>query len=147
MDKSLDLLGHDEIDHQHRSLLDGIARLAVMPQDSPRFLNEWVRFIDEIRSHFEWEEAEMASLEYPDTARHRRDHRRQVAALLEHLRSFREAEGVVSRDVFQAMSDWTARHVRSFDREFMAFLREREVWDLRQELVLWESDFLLEQAS
>lgn len=136
------VLGHAELDRQHQSLAEGISFLARGPRRKERDLVEWARFLEEIRAHFEWEEAEMERQGYPDVRKHRQDHRRQLANLMGYEKDVQEGS-VLEPEIYEAMGAWNVRHIHGQDRDFVDFLLEHEVWQTRRELQELESELFL----
>lgn len=139
------MLGVAEIDRQHRSMVDGFRFLRCAPRRHATDLKELGRIVDEVGSHFVWEEAEMEKAEYPDSKRHSKDHALQLANLRDLLKYVDEGCEQLDEDFFLACIGWTDRHIRSMDADFALFLTDRESWDLQQDLKSWEYEDQLAQ--
>jgi len=135
-------LGHVEMDRQHRTLIDGIAFIASSVRRRDRDIIEWKRLLEEIEAHFVWEEGEMERVGFPDLEVHREDHLRQAANLREHLGNIEDG-CLLDRDTFDAIAVWNVRHINSKDREFVEFVSDPEVWQMRRELREWEDELFL----
>lgn len=135
-------VGIPELDRQHRSMLDGFEFLRRAPRRHDFDVRELHRLLGEVKGHFEWEESQMLKTEYPDNKRHAIDHASQLANLFDLLKYVEEGHERLDEDFFLACIGWTERHIRSLDADFVAFLSERETWDLQQELKAWEYEGL-----
>jgi len=130
--------GIEEIDRQHRSMVDGFRFLRTAPRRHDHDVKELRRILGEVEAHFSWEEAQMEKTEYPDKNRHSKDHQAQLSNLLDLLKYVDEGHEQLDEDFFQACIGWTERHIRSLDADFVEFLTDRESWDLQQDLKAWE---------
>ncbi len=136
--RSMPVFEIPELDRQHRSILDGLQFLREAPRLRESDVAELHRCLAEIKAHFAWEESELDRVGYPDKIRHKVDHERQVANLEDLLKYVDEGHERLDEDFFQACLAWTERHIRSMDADFVLFLKQRECWDLQQELRAWE---------
>lgn len=130
--------GVEEIDRQHRSMLDGFSFLRTSPRRQDHDVKELRRILGEVEAHFSWEETQMEKTEYPDRIRHSKDHRLQMTNLLDLLKYVDTGNEQLDEDFFVACMGWTERHIRSLDADFVLYLTERESWDLQQDLKAWE---------
>lgn len=131
-------IGVPEMDRQHRSMMDGFLFLRRAPRRHEFDVRELHRLLGEVAAHFEWEESQMAKIEYPDKKRHGIDHAAQLSNLRDLLKYVEEGHERLDEDFFLACMGWTERHIRSLDADFVLFLSDRESWDLQQELKAWE---------
>jgi hemerythrin-like metal-binding protein len=130
--------GWSEMDRQHRSLVGAIEFLAAGPRQRATDLVELRRILDEMRGHFAWEESEMETSGYPDLAIHHSDHHRQLQNLQDLAKLVDLGQQNLDVDFFRACRDWTFRHIRSMDGNFVLYKQDRDAWDLQRELQLWE---------
>lgn len=131
-------LGWEEIDSQHRSLVDSFAFLRKAPRRRDSDLAELRRILSEMRSHFDWEEGAMSDCAYPDRAKHGADHRRQFENISDLCKLVQEGHEVIDLSFFDACMTWNHRHIESMDADFVQYRNEREIWDLRRELEEWD---------
>lgn len=148
MDPSIQLanfpeLGIPEMDAQHRAMLESLSRLRSSPRDPGRDAILLHAIVEDVRSHFAWEDAEMEAAAYPDRKRHFKDHHSQLANLSDLLKFVEQGHQPLDVDFLLACEGWTARHVQSMDAEFARFLADRETWDLQEELKAWEYEGLM----
>lgn len=136
--RAMNKFGWEEMDRQHESLVDALRSLAASPRRRSDDLQELRRVFSSLTEHFRWEESEMELRAYPDRARHVLDHQRELWSLAELLRSL-ELTGELDAPSLAACDAWTHRHVASLDADFVEFVTEREIWDLRRECM--ETDY------
>ena len=139
--------GLPELDRQHRSMLDGFEFLRRAPRRHAFDVAELQRILGEVRSHFIWEESQMAKTEYPELKSHAKDHHLQLANLTDLLKYVETGHERLDEDFFQACLKWTERHIRSLDADFVLFVSDRESWDLQQELKAWAYEDQLAQLA
>jgi hemerythrin-like metal-binding protein len=132
-------LEYEGFDEQHSSLLTTVRGMWHQCEQGQFTRREFQRKIQEFMAHFEWEEQLMIQEDFPEIRAHRRDHRTELATLLQHLRAIDNGQPIVSDQILHA-GIWLARHCAAYDSKVSDYLEEREVWDLRQELVDWERD-------
>jgi len=116
-------IGVDEIDSQHRKLIELVASM----DSSDGVRNE--EALDEVLSyastHFADEEAFMAQIGYPDLPVHRIEHKLLTRILAAHRREFEAGKTdleTFKRFVFR----WVVDHVVADDKRMGLFVRERE---------------------
>lgn len=119
-------VGLDEVDAQHRQLLQIIDRMhdAMKMGGKPAAISAVVNeLIGYTRYHFAFEERLMESAAYPGLEEHRRRHRAMVAQ----VETFREqaltGSAAVSLKLMAFLKDWLSRHILETDRRYAAHLR------------------------
>jgi hemerythrin len=118
-------VGIEEIDDQHRELFRRAARLLDgIRRGDPEEIDELVDYLHRYAvSHFGAEEAAMRSSRYPGYARHKAEHDRFIADLLELSVENEEAGGVfVAVKIDHWLSGWLRDHVSRIDTELGKFL-------------------------
>ena len=122
--------GVDHIDEQHRRLITHINELlqACIEHRAAATVQKTFDFLAEyVIEHFDSEECLMADNGYPGLEIHRDVHARWRAGL-ETLRAElgagRVSPAVVVR-LNREVCDWFVNHVRTADRDFVRFLRDR----------------------
>lgn len=124
------VLGIDEIDEQHRKLVEQFTRFseAIQEGSDVKILSEMTDFMVEYAQfHFTTEERYMQLYDYPGIAGQLSEHAeftRYSEDLVQRIRS----EGA-SREISLALAGkmvrWLIRHIRSFDREMVDFIKKR----------------------
>lgn len=115
-------LGIEEIDDQHRGLVDILNRLHDERDRGADVVRTTVadmgRYAEE---HFSYEEERMAGQGYPDLASHRSVHQRFREQVAEFARGL-ELGVVDVDDVLDYLKQWLVSHIMRVDREFARFL-------------------------
>lgn len=118
-------VGIEEIDDQHRELFRRAAALvAGLRRGDPEEIDELVEYLHRYCvSHFGAEEAAMRGGRYPGYARHKAEHDRFIADLLELAAENDEAGGAfVAVKIDHWLSGWLREHVSRTDAELGRFL-------------------------
>jgi hemerythrin len=115
--------GHHEVDSQDASILAEVARLRTA---SPEAVWESLRFLQQHTvSHFQYEEALMEDVGYPELAAHKQRHEdflRQMGVLHERL----ERAGATPESLggpVDTIEAWVIEHVLDQDRSMAEFIR------------------------
>jgi hemerythrin-like metal-binding protein/PAS domain S-box-containing protein len=117
--------GHHEVDAQHASILAAAARLRTA---SPAASWETLRFLHRrTASHFEYEDALMEDVGYPETAAHKQQHQEFLLQLREfHERLERQGATTESAEMLAAaVETWMTEHILDHDRRAMEYIREQ----------------------
>ena len=118
----------DEIDRQHRILVDMLNRLydAVASKHGNDvvgpILHEMVEYT---KVHFAVEEALMSILDYPEFKTHKVAHDKLVEKLGEFLKQFNESQADVSKELLEFLKSWLTQHIRKTDMEYSKFFEKR----------------------
>ena len=119
-------VGMDELDDQHRELIDLINETfdAIQRHDEPSMLT----LIDKMRDysvvHFQAEEAILRSLDYPEVEAHTRQHRTYTDKVDEFRRDMLVKTNL--SQVFIFLSRWLTNHIMHEDRKFIPWLPETD---------------------
>lgn len=124
------LLGHEEIDGQHRSIFIQLENLSNAVQDgSPEsILEELAGFLFEYtRVHFATEDRIMVEYDYPRLEEQRQEHD-EFSRVATDLKTRIEREGI-SREMAIEMSGklfrWVVQHIRNHDRDMVNYVKEQ----------------------
>jgi hemerythrin-like metal-binding protein len=110
--------GIDDVDDEHKDLIDVINRLheLLLADDAkltvPAF---FARLIDGVSAHFALEERIMGESAYPDREAHRADHERLLDEMRDLVEAFRQAEEVDSVDLAMRLEPWFSQHFATHD--------------------------------
>jgi hemerythrin-like metal-binding protein len=124
------ILGIDEIDKRHRTILEQYGRLSVAArQGGDRFLLDGMInfFLYYIQEHFQAEEQFMAKYHYPLAADEHREHERFGQDIAEFKRHM-EKQGMSHQLVSTFMDSLVielVEHIRTHDRPMADFVRQR----------------------
>ena len=119
--------GHPEMDRQHQRLVELINQLYLAPSpqgDQPTEL--LVDFLDFVERHFQWEEALMEQLHYPDQEQHRSTHNLKRLDLARLGRLYRTGASGSIGDWMVSMHDWFLSQILQEDRGLATFLLKLE---------------------
>lgn len=115
-------VGMDELDEQHKELIDLINEtyVAIQRHDEPRM----VLLLDKMRDyaivHFEAEEGILLSCNYPDTDVHTEQHQAFTDKVDDFKRGMFEKTNL--SQVFIFLSRWLTNHIMSEDKKFIPWL-------------------------
>jgi hemerythrin len=129
-DESL-TLGIDEIDSQHKNLLNKMNNLAeaVLQRKGKDKIGNLLKFMENYADlHFKTEEEYMARNAYSGLAHQRKEHE-QFKSVVEKLYSDLDREGVsegFAIAVQRYLMDWFILHIKEKDLEFSNFLKNVE---------------------
>jgi len=128
-DNSL-LLGHEEIDHQHKSIFAQLEKLSNAVQEgTPEvMLEELAEFLFEYTHvHFATEDKIMMEYHYPGIEEQRREHG-EFSRVANDLKSKIEKEGI-SREMAIEMSGklfrWVVQHIKNHDKAMVNYVKEQ----------------------
>lgn len=122
-------VGYPLIDEQHKSLFDRFEQFIVACEErrGPAQLRELFDFLDEYANrHFHDEEALMERCNYPETGRHKQQHRyfiEQLAGLKQELATTGPTVHVIIR-TNKALIYWLTEHIREVDTRLGAYLQQ-----------------------
>ena len=123
------LIGHEQIDQQHRQLFGLLDQLydAVCSGQGESVVES---IVDELsaytREHFVTEEALMRELCVPALALHQRDHQRLLDAVQQKLATLRQGGKVVSIELLEFMNQWLGQHILKSDLQLAGYLRDQD---------------------
>jgi hemerythrin-like metal-binding protein len=118
--------GIDDVDDEHKDLIDVINRLheLLLADDAkltvPAF---FARLIDGVSAHFALEERIMGESAYPDREAHRADHERLLDEMRDLVEAFRQAEEVDSVDLAMRLEPWFSQHFATHDLQLHTTLK------------------------
>jgi len=110
--------GIDDVDDEHKDLIDVINRLheLLLAEDAkltvPAF---FARLIDGVSAHFALEERIMGESGYPDLEAHRADHERLLDEIRDLVDAFAQADEVDSVDLAMRLEPWFSQHFATHD--------------------------------
>lgn len=113
-------LGLDEVDHQHRFLVERINRLwhALLEQHEQESVQDLLEDLYRYtRTHFSAEEALMRAFDYPKLDQHQKSHRAFEARISEATDAYAHGQPV-SMDLLHFLNDWLQNHIKVTDRDY-----------------------------
>ncbi len=118
--------GIDEVDEEHRDLIDVINRLheLLLAEDArmtvPAF---FARLLEGVSAHFALEERIMGESRYAELAAHREDHERLLEEIRDLMEAFGHAEEVDSVDLAMRLEPWFRHHFATHDLRLHSTLK------------------------
>ena len=118
--------GIDDVDQEHKDLIDVINRLheLLLADDAkltvPAFL---ARLIEGVSAHFALEELIMGESGYPELAAHREDHERLLDVIRDLVEAFGQAEELDSVDLAMRLEPWFSQHFATHDLQLHTTLK------------------------
>ena len=115
------LIGIEEIDYEHRRLVEDINRLhrQLLGQAGPRRIERTLGTIHaRMQAHFALEERVMLANSYPHYREHKAEHERLLDAYTELMTRFGREPGRADREAMEAMlRQWIVGHIATSDRK------------------------------
>lgn len=125
-------IGINEIDQQHKVLVDLINRLyrAMKQQSGHRIIIDILsELTDYTKYHFGFEEKQFHKYGYPEKDGHIEIHRNLVAKVVELKDQLKDGNAAVTMDLMNFLVDWLQSHILKVDREYVPFLKGKELKD------------------
>lgn len=117
--------GIEDIDVQHRHLLDLTNRAAALKDDEsrwkeiPEILEEMLRYSDE---HFKTEDALMIESDFPLFGSHRKEHQRYVEKLRLLIGGLQGEQRSLIGEIIDFLADWWVAHINESDRRYVRWI-------------------------
>ena len=123
------LIGVEEVDRQHRHLVDILNRVhAAMQAGSPP--REMMRVMQDLvnytKYHFDTEERAMRNARYPELAGHQQKHRAMVAKVEAFSEEMMTGKATVTMRLMVFLKEWLAKHILETDRRFGEYVAGRQ---------------------
>ncbi len=117
--------GIDEIDRQHRKIVDYINELHRAAQGANRELIEKVLngLIDYTISHFSFEEEMLENNHYDDLQEHKKLHHKFIARIQAHLDNHKKGDNV-ARALTGELQIWLIAHISREDQRYVSCITE-----------------------
>jgi hemerythrin len=118
-------LGIEEIDHQHRVLVNLINRLyeSFMKREEKENMHNILKeMLDYAHYHFETEEKLFQQIAFPIAAEHIKLHNDFEARTIEFRHRFRQGNTITSM-LMKFLRDWLTSHILKADREYADFIK------------------------
>jgi len=123
-------VGHVHIDAQHKRLFElaGELHSAMLAGKGNEVLSATLAdLIAYTKRHFAAEENLMVKFGYPDTPRHKTEHTKLTADVMEFQKKFEARKSTVTLGLLQFLKNWLTHHIGESDRKIAAYLREKAV--------------------
>lgn len=119
-----------EIDDQHKKLVEMINNLHDAMKGGK---GDAVVFgiVDQMKkyaaSHFALEEKHMKAHNYPDFVKHKAEHDKFVAKVLQVEKDCKSGKCAMSMDILNFLSTWLVDHIKGTDKKYGPYLNERGI--------------------
>lgn len=114
-------VGVDEIDNQHKKLVDMANRLNDAMKSGQgkeamgKILSELVSYT---ATHFAYEERLMDQHKYGMSSQHKQEHKDLVKTVLDFKAKFEKGDAALTAEVMTFLRDWLSKHIMNSDRAF-----------------------------
>jgi hemerythrin len=120
-------VGVDEIDRQHRHLIDIINEfhngvIGGGAQRPASFLKAIHQCVNYVKEHFSAEEQLMLDREYPEYKRHKEEHVHFIQLLMEDVAKFEGGDNFVPGRFAGFLVDWLLNHIALQDKRIGLFM-------------------------
>ncbi|MBU1558065.1 hemerythrin family protein [Patescibacteria group bacterium] len=124
-------VGNEEIDDQHKKLLNKINELleAIFNEKEKEVIGDTISFLGQyIKNHLVYEENYMKENMYPDLMGHQEIHQNFVDKYEEFETRFREngTSDNMLHEVEAFLGDWWVRHIAIEDKKYFIFINENK---------------------
>ena len=120
-------LGLDDIDSQHRMLVDYINDLH-SAMSNHRSASELLEILHKLRNytstHFRDEEKHFVHTDYPLVKDHLKIHREFEAKVDEVERGIKEGTVTLSMDLLSFLKDWLVKHIMGMDTQYVPYVKK-----------------------
>lgn len=123
------LIGVEEVDRQHRHLVDILNRVHAgmqagnPPREMMRVMQDLVNYT---RYHFDAEERAMRNAGYPELAAHQAKHRAMVAKVEAFSQEMMSGKATVTMRLMVFLKEWLAKHILETDRKFGDYVGKKQ---------------------
>jgi len=121
-------VGIQEIDEQHKILIDLINRLyeSIVKQTDNQEVNEILtELVQYTIVHFAVEESLMRIFDYPDYEGHKKIHQELQQQVIDLHKKVKENQASVSMDLLKFLKNWLSQHIFVEDQKYSPFFLER----------------------
>ena len=120
-------VGNEEIDAQHQKWIDIYndahdKMIAVGKKDHRRIGSETLaQMLDYARQHFEFEEAWMSEINYPDRSAHKELHWDFLKQMEQIQAQFNQGNPMLNSELIKLIENWLLDHILKEDRKYAEF--------------------------
>lgn len=119
-------IGIDEVDSQHRILVDLINKLhsAMRNRAGHTVMSQiFTDLVDYTEKHFSDEERLLEKSGYEKLDDHKVIHRKMVNQVKEYKDQFESGTATVTMDLMNFLSDWLIKHIKGIDRQYVSTVK------------------------
>ena len=120
-------LGVEEIDNQHKKLVDIVNRYveAKTNNHEEKIIGPIVKeLVEYTQTHFSSEEMHMQQHNYPLLLLHKSQHKALVAQLINILKDMKERKSAVGDELLQLLKAWLIKHILEEDHKYAKYLNK-----------------------
>ena len=124
------LLGHQEVDAQHKHLFKMLNQLhqAIVDGDDQSAVGKIIAELGDFTlAHFATEEQLFFEQQYPQYEEHKQEHDRLAREALKIQEHFQSKQITASFELLDFFSDCVKRHTTDYDLQYVNFVRDREL--------------------
>ena len=121
------LVNIDEIDAQHKKMVDLINRLhehLIVGEGDASLKPVLSSLIEYIFVHFSAEEKFMRDHGFPNYEEHKHDHDRYVADIKRFVQEYQSNQPLLAREILLYLGDWARKHIGHEDIQYARYIRE-----------------------
>jgi hemerythrin-like metal-binding protein len=115
------VVGHPDIDSQHKALFDSVDLLISTSSRSGQLLCAKALY-DETRDHFAFEEQLMAGVDYPEVDKHK-DHHRHLLSKIDTLAHQIADRSFNTMNLQRFVTEWLVNHIVTSDADLAKHLQ------------------------
>ena len=121
-------VGHQDIDGQHKCLLDIVNTLALeIEQPSAKSLESILNSLVQYTAHhFSYEELIFKDAGYPESPSHKSSHRNFVMRVLELKERFEQGQEVDVKKLYEYLTHWLLTHICVSDKKTFAWIDQQQ---------------------
>jgi hemerythrin len=119
-----------KFDDQHKKLVDLVNQLhdAMKAGQGNAMLGVVLQsLITYTATHFKEEEQMMQAHGYPELAKHKAEHEKLVAQVLDLQKKFQSGGSVLTLTVMSFLKDWLISHIQGVDKKYGVFLNAKGI--------------------
>ena len=119
-----------KFDDQHKKLVDLINQLhdAMKAGQGNSMIGTVLQsLVSYTGSHFADEIKLMQSHSYPDLAKHKAEHDKFVAQVLDFQKKFQDGSAMLTMSVLSFLKDWLVKHIQGEDKKYGPFLNGKGI--------------------
>lgn len=123
-------IGIDEIDDQHKNLVELINQLneASLTGKTEIEIGDTIRKMYYYTDyHFETEENYFRKFNYPETTTHLKEHKLFLKKVLQFRREYEDGGELIFDEVFSFLKNWLLNHILVSDKKYVALFKENGV--------------------
>lgn len=118
------------VDEQHKMLIQTLNELheAMLTGQAREVISGILKSLEDYTQvHFSYEEELMKRYNYPDFAKHKKEHDAFTQKVGEFIGKYQKGHLMLSLEVMNFLKDWLKNHIMGVDKGYSSFLNEKGV--------------------